>query len=46
MAETFYSLIETAKVNGLNPSAYLREAALASIRGQTIPLPHELVGRS
>jgi transposase len=46
MAETFYSLIESAKVNGLNPTAYLREAGLASIRGQTIPLPHELAGRS
>jgi transposase len=46
VAALFYSLIESAKVNALNPTVYLREAALASIRGQTIPLPHELAGRS
>ena len=27
-----YSLIETAKLNGINPSEYLREAAHAAIK--------------
>ena len=31
-AAVLYSLIETAKLNGCNPSAYLREAAKAAIR--------------
>lgn len=41
-AGTFYTLIESAKLNGLDPAEYLRTAALAGIRGETIPLPHEL----
>ena len=35
-----YSLIETAKLNGINPSEYLREAALAATkRPGTVTLP-------
>ena len=43
VAAIFYSLIETAKLNGVEPHRYLREAALAHLRGETVPLPHELV---
>lgn len=39
----FYSLIESSKLFGVVPNAYLRRAARAAIRGETIPLPHELV---
>ena len=39
-AAILYSLIETAKLNGCDPAAYLREAALAAIRCPgTITLP-------
>lgn len=46
VAALYYSLIESAKVNDLNPTTYLREAARARVRGQTAPLPHELAGKS
>ncbi|MEM8610343.1 MAG: IS66 family transposase [Myxococcota bacterium] len=36
VASIFYSLIETAKLNHLNPAAYLRDAVLAARRGQTL----------
>ena len=36
VASIFYSLIETAKLNDLNPAAYLRDAVLAARRGQTL----------
>ena len=42
VAATFYSLLETAKLCGVNPARYLREAALADARGSVL-LPHELV---
>jgi transposase len=32
VAAIFYSLIETAKLNGINPAEYLRRAAIAAIR--------------
>lgn len=41
-AALLYSLIETAKLNDVDPRRYLYEAATASLRGQTIPLPHEI----
>jgi len=43
VAALFYSLVESAKLAGLEPSTYLRRAAEAAINGETIPLPHELV---
>jgi transposase len=43
VAALFYSLLETAKLCGVNPKRYLREAALAALRGDEIPLPHQLV---
>jgi transposase len=42
VAALFYSLIESAKLAGVEPKAYLRAAAHASIRGERVPLPHEL----
>jgi hypothetical protein len=38
----FYTLLETAKLCGVDPALYLREAALADARGEVL-LPHELV---
>ena len=43
VAALFYSLLETAKLCGVNPKRYLREAALAALRGDAIPLPHQLL---
>jgi hypothetical protein len=43
VAAILYSLLESAKLVGLNPTAYLRRAVEAALRGETIPLPHELV---
>jgi transposase len=42
VAALFYSLIESAKLSGIEPDAYLRTAARAAIGGKQIPLPHEL----
>jgi len=45
VAAIFYSLIESAKLAGVDPGAYLREAALRSIRSRgagAVTLPHEL----
>ena len=41
VASIFYSLIETAKLHGVDPATYLREAALADKRGETL-LPWQL----
>jgi len=43
VAAILYSLIETAKLVGIDPKAYLRTATLAGLRGEVVPLPHELV---
>jgi len=40
-AALFYSLIESCKLNGVDPSQYLRDAARVAIRGAPIPLPHD-----
>jgi transposase len=36
VASTFYSLLETAKLAGVDPARYLREAALADARGEAL----------
>jgi transposase len=41
-ASIFYTLCETARKNGLDPRAYLRLAALRSLRGEPVVLPHEM----
>ena len=42
MAATLYSLVESAKVNDLEPRFYLRVAVRAGFRHETVPLPHEV----
>lgn len=42
VAAVFYSLLETAKLCGVDPARYLRDAAMADARGDVL-LPHELV---
>jgi transposase len=42
VAATFYTLLETAKLVGVDPAKYLREAALADARGEVL-LPSEMV---
>lgn len=41
VAATFYSLLETAKLVGVDPARYLREAALADSRGEVL-LPSDM----
>lgn len=43
VAAVFYTLLETAKLCGVDPARYLREAALADARGEVL-LPHDLAG--
>jgi transposase len=42
VAAVFYSLIESAKLAGVDPALYLRRAAAAALAGNEPPLPHEL----
>lgn len=46
VAAIFYSLVETAKLNGVDPKRYLKRALVAALEGQRIPLPHEVDRRS
>lgn len=41
VAAIFYTLLESAKLAGVEPKAYLRVATLAALAGDVIPLPHE-----
>ena len=43
VAALFYSIVESAKLAGIEPDRYLRTATRHAIRGERIPLPHELV---
>ncbi len=42
IAAIFYTLLETAKLVGVDPARYLRDAAIADARGAVL-LPHDLV---
>ena len=42
VAATYYSPIESAKLAGVEPAAYMRAAAVAALRGERVPLPLEL----
>ncbi|NNE18478.1 MAG: IS66 family transposase [Myxococcales bacterium] len=42
VAAMMYSLVETAKINGVDPELYLKLAALEAIGDRPIPLPHQL----
>jgi len=46
VAALFYSFIESAKMWGLDPKAYLRTATIAGLRGERIPLPHEIAAQA
>jgi transposase len=46
VAAILYSLLESAKLVGLNPIEYMRRAVDAALRGESIPLPHELANAS
>ncbi|MBI2519584.1 MAG: IS66 family transposase [Bdellovibrio sp.] len=41
----FYSIIESCKTNGLEPSAYLQEMALRSIRKEELETPYRYASR-
>jgi transposase len=42
VAALLYSLVESAKLCGLEPKGYLRRAVTAALAGEQIPLPHEI----
>jgi len=42
VAAVLYSLLESAKLVGIEPKAYLRTAVLAALDGKQVPLPHEM----
>lgn len=42
VAATLYSLVESAKLNDLEPRLYLRVAVRAGLRHEVVPLPHEV----
>lgn len=42
VAATLYSLVETAKLNELDPRLYLQVAVRAGLRDERVPLPHEV----
>jgi transposase len=42
VAAIIYSLVESAKLCELEPKAYLRAAVHAALKGEHVPLPHEL----
>ena len=46
VAAVFYSLIESAKLAGVDPAKYLRAAAEAAVDDREPPLPHELAAAS
>ncbi|MEO7035643.1 MAG: transposase domain-containing protein [Polyangiaceae bacterium] len=41
-AAILYSFIESAKLAGVEPSAYLEHALCCALREQVVPLPHEI----
>ena len=42
VAASLYSLVESAKLNALEPRFYLRVAVRAGLRREVVPLPHEV----
>ena len=46
VAAILYSLLESAKIVGLNPTEYMHRAVDAALRGEVIPLPHEIATAS
>lgn len=46
VAALFYSLVESAKLAGVEPAAYLRTATRAALRRERVPLPHETAAQA
>ena len=46
VAALLYSLMESAKLAGVEPKHYLRLAVDAALKGEPIPLPHQLVAEA
>lgn len=46
VAAIIYSLVESAKLNGVDPKRYLRRALTAALAGERSPLPHEIAAAS
>ncbi len=46
VAALLYSLVESAKLCGLEPKSYLRRAVTAALAGEQIPLPHEIAAEA
>ena len=46
VAALFYSLVESAKLAGVEPDAYLRQAARAAVQERPVHLPHEATGHA
>lgn len=42
VAALFYSLFESAKLAGIEPKFYLRQAVRAALRGESLKMPHEV----
>jgi hypothetical protein len=42
VAAIMYSLVESAKLNGVDPKRYIKLALAAALEGERIPLPHEI----
>lgn len=42
VAALFYTLVESAKLAGVDPRQYLHAAVTAALRGEVVKLPHEL----
>lgn len=45
-AAILYSLVESAKLAGVDPQRYLHDAIHAALRGKPLPLPHEIRDRA
>jgi transposase len=45
VAALFYTLFESAKLCGLEPAAYVRDAVVAKLNGEKVLLPHEVQGQ-
>ena len=43
VAALYYSLLESAKLVGIDPAAYLRAQLVAAAKGEALQLPHETV---
>ena len=45
-AGILYSMVESAKLAGVDPGVYLEHAIRCALRSETIPLPHEVANQT